>query len=171
GAPPRTCVKVSPASSPSPRPRTCAPNSPDRSLSRCSPDLDLVDDVVDQVGAVVRLADLQVHRGRGAGLVHGGAAEGTVRRALRRLPGLALPRACAQGTFDGGVVSAPAGVAEPGQVVNTWQDGGEDPVGVLLVGVPVLSVGGGQQPDRKSTRLNSSHVSISSAAFCWEKKK
>src|SRR5699024_4117221 len=146
GAPPRTCVKASPASFPSPRPRTCALNSPDRSLPRCSPDLDLVDDVVDQVGAVVRLADLQVHRGGSAGLVHGGAAEGTVRGALRPLRGLALPRAGAQGTLDGGVASAPVGVAESGQVVDPGQDGGEDPVGVLLVGVPVLSVGGGQQP-------------------------
>src|SRR6266513_4531627 len=29
----------------------------------------------------------------------------------------------------------------------------------------------GRQPDRKSTRLNSSHVSISYAVFCLKKKK
>src|SRR5690554_7610110 len=29
----------------------------------------------------------------------------------------------------------------------------------------------GQQPDRKSTRLNSSHVRISYAVFCLKKKK
>src|SRR5207249_10950764 len=32
-------------------------------------------------------------------------------------------------------------------------------------------VGLGRQPDRKSTRLNSSHVSISYAVFCLKKKK
>src|SRR5690625_6962099 len=31
--------------------------------------------------------------------------------------------------------------------------------------------GGGQQGDRKSTRLNSSHVAISYAVFCLKKKK
>src|SRR5438067_10290828 len=30
---------------------------------------------------------------------------------------------------------------------------------------------GGARPDRKSTRLNSSHVSISYAVFCLKKKK
>src|SRR4051812_49978143 len=30
---------------------------------------------------------------------------------------------------------------------------------------------GGQEPDRKSTRLNSSHMSISYAVFCLKKKK
>src|SRR5690606_40818562 len=28
-----------------------------------------------------------------------------------------------------------------------------------------------KKPDRKSTRLNSSHVKISYAVFCWKKKK
>src|SRR6267142_5775474 len=32
-------------------------------------------------------------------------------------------------------------------------------------------VSGGGQPDRKSTRLNSSHMSISYAVFCLKKKK
>src|SRR5437660_7936505 len=31
--------------------------------------------------------------------------------------------------------------------------------------------GGNQRPDRKSTRLNSSHVAISYAVFCLKKKK
>src|SRR5207249_8689222 len=34
-----------------------------------------------------------------------------------------------------------------------------------------LSPGGGERQDRKSTRLNSSHVSISYAVFCLKKKK
>src|SRR3989442_4554511 len=33
------------------------------------------------------------------------------------------------------------------------------------------ATGGGARPDRKSTRLNSSHVRISYAVFCLKKKK
>src|SRR3712207_8522034 len=33
------------------------------------------------------------------------------------------------------------------------------------------AVGGGPWPDRKSTRLNSSHANISYAVFCLKKKK
>src|SRR5207249_8647645 len=53
--------------------------------------------------------------------------------------------------------------------------GGDSPVAHGLGGVSVAkapthiaSLGG---PDRKSTRLNSSHVSISYAVFCLKKKK
>src|SRR5699024_12585351 len=43
----------------------------------------------------------------------------------------------------------------------------------LLCGYAIISCGGGKcaQGDRKSTRLNSSHVSISYAVFCLKKKK
>src|SRR5699024_12384997 len=41
---------------------------------------------------------------------------------------------------------------------------------VNLCGV-VVADGGGRIEDRKSTRLNSSHVSISYAVFCLKKKK
>src|SRR3989442_7772428 len=37
--------------------------------------------------------------------------------------------------------------------------------------VPVQAVVTGQQGDRKSTRLNSSHVRISYAVFCLQKKQ
>src|SRR5437868_9693378 len=37
--------------------------------------------------------------------------------------------------------------------------------------LPIGEEGGGQAQDRKSTRLNSSHVSISYAVFCLKKKK
>src|SRR5207245_10149005 len=37
-------------------------------------------------------------------------------------------------------------------------------------GAPMVSIPGGE-PDRKSTRLNSSHGSISYAVFCLKKKK
>src|SRR5690242_21406057 len=47
--------------------------------------------------------------------------------------------------------------------------------GVLLVVVEVLGrqrpLLVAEQPDRKSTRLNSSHMSISYAVFCLKKKK
>src|SRR5437773_7100377 len=36
---------------------------------------------------------------------------------------------------------------------------------------PPLRVGRAQQQDRKSTRLNSSHITISYAVFCLKKKK
>src|SRR5256885_9648763 len=39
------------------------------------------------------------------------------------------------------------------------------------VAAPVAAVGGVQRLDRKSTRLNSSHLVISYAVFCLEKKK
>src|SRR5437660_4260595 len=42
-------------------------------------------------------------------------------------------------------------------------------VTALLGGPPALPVG--KSPDRKSTRLNSSHVAISYAVFCLKKKK
>src|SRR3712207_7027617 len=38
-------------------------------------------------------------------------------------------------------------------------------------GLPSLPVGGMVDPDRKSTRLNSSHANISYAVFCLKKKK
>src|SRR5437868_15480885 len=38
-------------------------------------------------------------------------------------------------------------------------------------GFDVVGVGRGHRLDRKSTRLNSSHVSISYAVFCLKKKK
>src|SRR5690625_5804387 len=40
--------------------------------------------------------------------------------------------------------------------------------GALLGGVHLHGVG---QRDRKSTRVNSSHVAISYAVFCWKKKR
>src|SRR5699024_12359530 len=40
-----------------------------------------------------------------------------------------------------------------------------------IINVKVGRVGGLTQSDRKSTRLNSSHVSISYAVFCLKKKK
>src|SRR3712207_8663615 len=53
----------------------------------------------------------------------------------------------------------------------------EDPVPGVLPGLPQaeavpLRVGGDDhRPDRKSTRLNSSHANISYAVFCLKKKK
>src|SRR5690606_42151062 len=52
------------------------------------------------------------------------------------------------------------------------RDDGVARVGVGGRSVAVLSPGGerGQRTDRKSTRLNSSHVKISYAVFCLKKK-
>src|SRR6266568_5240605 len=69
-------------------------------------------------------------------------------------------------------------VAEEGgeQAADRWQVG--DPAGDLgrhaVAGQPAqqrLRQGGGEPGDRKSTRLNSSHSSISYAVFCLKKKK
>src|SRR5699024_11516364 len=57
------------------------------------------------------------------------------------------------------------GSAPPGGQVKALR---QSQVGLLRVGEPVDL---GQGGDRKSTRLNSSHVSISYAVFCLKKKK
>src|SRR5690554_7054930 len=44
-------------------------------------------------------------------------------------------------------------------------------VGGEVVRPGVVTAGGRLRPDRKSTRLNSSHVRISYAVFCLKKKK
>src|SRR5256885_16293400 len=46
----------------------------------------------------------------------------------------------------------------------------EQPIGVQLHGID-RGAGLGQRGDRKSTRLNSSHLVISYAVFCLKKKK
>src|SRR5699024_11828118 len=46
-----------------------------------------------------------------------------------------------------------------------------EPGGVEPQSTPALLVPPRDHPDRKSTRLNSSHVSISYAVFCLKKKK
>src|SRR5690625_712935 len=48
-------------------------------------------------------------------------------------------------------------------------DAGEDPFDELEPTAAILSTGGATE-DRKSTRLNSSHVAISYAVFCLKKK-
>src|SRR5690606_40973689 len=42
---------------------------------------------------------------------------------------------------------------------------------ILLPGILFMGMNGWLQADRKSTRLNSSHVKISYAVFCLKKKK
>src|SRR3712207_7537230 len=61
-------------------------------------------------------------------------------------------------TFQAFLRSAPGGAGQPR---HTGQ------------GIPLLleTVGGVDHPDRKSTRLNSSHANISYAVFCLKKKK
>src|SRR6266702_2858276 len=58
------------------------------------------------------------------------------------------------------------------QLTDRFLDLGEDPPGMLMDPVAaVLQPGDAFLPDRKSTRLNSSHVAISYAVFCLKKKK
>src|SRR5690606_40108105 len=71
-------------------------------------------------------------------------------RALR--PGAAHAR----GNSDGGAGGGPAGERLDGRT-------GHEPLGRR-------SLGHGREADRKSTRLNSSHVKISYAVFCLKKK-
>src|SRR5690349_23534862 len=42
---------------------------------------------------------------------------------------------------------------------------------LILIAAPLLALGRAHHLDRKSTRLNSSHVEISYAVFCLKKKK
>src|SRR2546430_7431483 len=63
----------------------------------------------------------------------------------------------------GGVVKAPM----PGLVVRVEVVAGQ----VVELGGGLVVVEAHHQPDRKSTRLNSSHSQISYAVFCLKKKK
>src|SRR5699024_6850126 len=75
--------------------------------------------------------------------------------------------------FAHDAVGLPEGHALLGQVVGAVGGGDEAAVGRRPHVGPVDGEGvnhGGEQ-DRKSTRLNSSHVSISYAVFCLKKKK
>src|SRR5699024_12728612 len=82
---------------------------------------------------------------------------------LRALPSFPTRRSsdlCGrQGPARAPRVWVPRGVRAPGAAVRR---------GRTHLGGPLT---GGAGPDRKSTRLNSSHVSISYAVFCLKKKK
>src|SRR3712207_7070179 len=58
---------------------------------------------------------------------------------------------------------------QPGQI--RAARAGPDPDGLLHGVQDKLGGHGGAGPDRKSTRLNSSHANISYAVFCLKKKK
>src|SRR5690625_6800894 len=69
-------------------------------------------------------------------------------------------------------------LAERGLGEQRWVRPPPHPLGVLRLRRPVLGaasdrrgVGGRTRGDRKSTRLNSSHVATSYAVFCLRKKK
>src|SRR5690349_24242809 len=59
--------------------------------------------------------------------------------------------------------------AKPSGQSSSWEYGGRAPVSVA--DIIVLLSGWPWREDRKSTRLNSSHVEISYAVFCLKKKK
>src|SRR5690606_41226050 len=111
------------------------------------------------------------HAGRQWVATHGGSGEALyLRDGDRRRPGL-------------GAVVDDHGHREPLDGARRLGDRGHDPVDAVLtqyfvLRVLVLTVPGGddsavdaESPDRKSTRLNSSHVKISYAVFCLKKKK
>src|SRR2546426_6021202 len=78
---------------------------------------------------------------------------------FRSREGMGALLAVAQGTAE-----------EPRFVVLEYRGAGEAPP-VALVGKGVTFDAGGISIDRKSTRLNSSHLVISYAVFCLKKKK
>src|SRR5437868_9914691 len=73
-------------------------------------------------------------------------------------------------------ISDGAALADPGQVPvpgpGRHPDGAQaGDHGISSGWLAAGTSGTGGEPDRKSTRLNSSHVSISYAVFCLKKKK
>src|SRR3712207_8262783 len=91
-------------------------------------------------------------------------------------------------------VAGPARAAEEVEVIHWWTSGGEaaalqvlrenlEKQGITWKDAAIAGGGGDQartvlqarmaagNPDRKSTRLNSSHANISYAVFCLKKKK
>src|SRR3712207_8536336 len=62
-----------------------------------------------------------------------------------------------------------AGVA--GEEDEAVQDGDDEQEGAEVPARGQRALGHGEAPDRKSTRLNSSHANISYAVFCLKKKK
>src|SRR3712207_7698609 len=69
-----------------------------------------------------------------------------------------------------GVVPRHAPVA-PVQSASARRPHDDGALARTAVPFPGLALGGVRRPDRKSTRLNSSHANISYAVFCLKKKK
>src|SRR3712207_7160801 len=69
--------------------------------------------------------------------------------------------------FRSGSRAAPL-LPDQGELALHAPPGAAQPLGDLRVGVPLHLPDG--DPDRKSTRLNSSHANISYAVFCLKKK-
>src|SRR3712207_7189279 len=68
-------------------------------------------------------------------------------------------------TFRGTAANGPGVVAEHTFTTGVPTPGGES------VHLDLYIFGNAKNPDRKSTRLNSSHANISYAVFCLKKKK
>src|SRR6266540_5315710 len=97
--------------------------------------------------------------GRESGPVRGGPSLPGIRRAdpvgSAALPCWTGPDACSQGGQMGATLATPA----PPSDDKRWR----------IVATRMRRMG--RRPDRKSTRLNSSHITISYAVFCLKKKK
>src|SRR3712207_8097808 len=78
---------------------------------------------------------------------------------------------------DVGSLDAVVCCGYPGSVASIWQQWGRagrgtDPaLALYIAGRDALDQYLFENPDRKSTRLNSSHANISYAVFCLKKKK
>src|SRR5688500_19993860 len=69
---------------------------------------------------------------------------------------------------QGGMITADVRRDDGGES-NTWEECIR--IGNLLADEALRIVQDAELQDRKSTRLNSSHLVISYAVFCWKKKK
>src|SRR5690625_7059631 len=76
---------------------------------------------------------------------------------------------CGQGSAVGGGVDAVGSARDHGPSAG-GEGGGQGGGGVLAIGRRGAGADQGDRTDRKSTRLNSSHVAISYAVFCLKKK-
>src|SRR5690625_5344410 len=84
----------------------------------------------------------------------------------------------ANGAAPGGVLEHPGTIKDPQRVKDSWNKAYQGSsnahrVAVLEEGMKYqqIAIAPDQAQDRKSTRLNSSHVAISYAVFCLKKKK
>src|SRR5690625_3193370 len=98
----------------------------------------------------------------------------------RRIRAVAVAATAGGGLLTAAFLQTAVAVAAPGEdaftiggttfdPITASGDQGFDLVGPLSLAPPLLGLGGGK--DRKSTRLNSSHVAISYAVFCLKKRK
>src|ERR1035438_10766288 len=90
----------------------------------------------------------------------------TRRQFARRAPGPLLLSLASRGSAAPAAPAAPGAV--PSRIVLTWTG---DPARTQAVTWRTEVAAASPQADRKSTRLNSSHLGISYAVFCLKKER